>query len=252
MTDQTEKINGLTLRVEIEKLDGGYISNVINKKRRIFKNALDIDDAIDLKTILGSVEDDEYMLNIDLIPKDRYQEFLDSYNVGATQALEDELSLLEQAKIDGVIQPADTFDPHIIKKKEDLHVIAIDAKTAYPAARLKQINWKSYDEQLPLSTQEKAIIMGVKNGNMYQLWRTAVAGKALYHTAANRIGFTTLAKYYESNLGFRTNQKDSVDKLVTELLAHVREIELLAAKAAWTKSSALGTIVGKMRGLLIK
>jgi hypothetical protein len=85
---------------------------------------------------------------------------------------------------------------------------------------------------------------------MYQLWRTAVSGKALYHTAANRIAFTILAKYYESQLGMRTTQKDNVDKLTTEMLALIREMEIMASKAQWVKSSAIGPVIGKMRKLL--
>jgi len=253
--NQTEQKLGCSIRVEIEKLDGGYVSNITGK-RRIYKDAHDIDDAININGMLSKIEESEYMLAIDLVPKELYQDFLngaDVLNLGTTEDTDDDgMSLKDKAIANGIIKKADEFNPYTAPVEPDIHSpIVVTNKNAYSSSKLKSLPWKDYHDQYDLTIVEKAEICGVKKENMYQLWNNVVKGVAKFQTPGNRVAFTILAQYYERHLGIKNSTKDQIEALKTGLLAQLRELELLASHNNYTKSSAVATHVGKMRKLLL-
>jgi hypothetical protein len=250
--NQTEQKLGCSIRVEIEKLDGGYISNVTGK-RRIYKDAHDIDDAININGMLAKIEESEYMLAIDLVPKELYQDFLNGADILNSGTTEDTgMSLKDKAIAAGIIKKADEFNPYTAPVEPDIHSpIVVTPKNAYSSSKLKSLPWKDYNEQHDLTIVEKAEICGVKKENMYQLWNNVIKGVAKFQSPDNRIAFTILAQYYERHLGIKNNTKDQMESLKASLLSQLRELELLTSHNAYTKSSAVATHIGKMRKLLL-
>ncbi len=246
--NQTEQKEGCSLRVEIEKLDGGYISNVTGK-RRIFNNPFDIDDAIDMKSILSQIKENEYILSIDLVPKDKYQ-----IPLIEEEKVEDisPLSILEQAKRDGIIQPAEKFNPEFSKKGviED-NSIAITVNNCYSIAELQAINWTKYDKEIPLSNSEKSKISGIKDSTFYNLWVKVAAGTFQWQSVGTRIGMTILAKYYEKIIEKKEKKFSIPPRNDKRLLELITEIELLA-KSSVVKSNVLLKKTDQIKKLLIQ
>lgn len=233
---------GFSLNVEVEKLDGGFISNITGK-RRIYKNALDIDEAIDIKRVLGDVEENEYVLNIHLFPKNGELE------IHTNDILDGQENLLEKAKDAGIIQEAEKFNPYgNMPKEDDLTApIVVTAKNAYSSAKLKSINWQELHDQLPMTVPEKAIICNFNKTSMYSLSAKMLKGEAKFQLPTTRIAATILAQFYERNLGVRNTTKDKFDAILSEL----RELELLTGKGSHIKSKDVSLVIGKIRRLII-
>jgi hypothetical protein len=248
---------GHSIRVEIEKLDGGYISNV-SGKRRIYKNAVEIDEAIDIKQVLANVEENEYMLSIDLIPKGEYipcvagEEAITSNPIMHAVSPKG-LSLYEQAIADGIIQKANEFNP--IKAPAPIDTtkpIAITAVTAYTIDHLSSIDWAKYEKEMPLTCGEKATISGIKDSTMYNLWPKILKGTFQWQSINTRIGMTILAQYYERMSTKKTRKDDGIpprnDKRLMEL---VTEIELMC-KGGMVKSNLILKKTEQFKKLLIQ
>lgn len=249
--DQT-KTKGCSLRVEIEKLDGGFISN-ISGKRRIYKNSVDIDEAIDIKDVLDKMDENEYMLNIDLVPKEQYIASISKEAViddafELNKITDSNLSILEQAKKDGVIQPAEKFNPNKLIVSD-----ALPKEPCYSIAQLNAVPWKKYDDEVPLTIREKSDIAGIIDSTMYNLW-PKVAGKTFqWQSIKTKEGMTKLAKYYEKATAPKPIPAREIptprnDKRLMEV---VTEIELMC-KSSMVKSTMLLKKVEQFKKLLIQ
>lgn len=269
------KTTGHSLKVEIEKLSGGFISN-ISGKRRIYKDAHDIDDEVGIGPLLDKTEDNEYILSIDLIPKDQYQEMHVCNNtaeIAPAQTIEElyailseedkeklidmaytsKLSVYEQAKLNGVIQPADKFNPEPAKPLVDTSKpIAITIDNCYTIAELQAVPWVEYDKKIPLSCGEKSKISGIVDSTMYNVWVKVKNGKFQWQSINTRIGMTILAKYYEKMSEKKVRKDDGLpprnDKRLMEV---VTEIELLC-KGGLIKPNVLLKKVDQFKKLLIQ
>ncbi len=246
---------GHSLRVEIEKLDGGYISNITGK-RRIYKGAHDIDDAINFKHMIGNVEEGEYMLSVDLVPKEEYvavvkgEELITSNPIQTIEG--SNLSIYERAKLDGVIQPAEKFDPEPHKPVIDVtKPISVTPGSCYTISQLQSIPWAKHDKEFPLSYREKSELTGIVDSTMYNVWNKIIAGTFQWQSANTRIGMTILAHYYE----MRAEKKQKVEGIPPRndkrLMEIVREIELLC-KGGMVKSNVLLKKTEQFKKLLIQ
>ena len=259
--NQTETKLGHSLRVEIEKLDGGYIFNITGK-RRIYRDAIDIDDAIDIKDVLTKMEDNEYMLTIDIVPKGEYvcnvkgDEMITSNRIlemAKDPQLDDNgLSIYEQAKLDGTIQSADKFEPEPAKPVVDTtKPIAVTIATSYTIEQLKAVPWTKYDKEFPLTCREKSDISGISGSTMYNLWIKVEAGTFQWQSVNTRIGMTILAQYYER----KSEKKQKIESIPPRndkrLMELITEIELLA-KSSHVKSNVLLKKTEQIKKLLVQ
>jgi hypothetical protein len=238
-----------SFRFQLEKLDGGFISDLTGK-RKIYKDANEIVDMLSLEDILKKVSDDVYHLNIDLVQKDRMEDYLDLAAL-YTEEKAKEVSLYDEAKAEGIIEGADEFNPDKPVEEEECKSIKVTASNAYSAARLKSLDWAYFEEHLPLTASEKAAICGGSASTVYQQFVKAKTGKATFNLTKTRIGFTILAKYYEANLGIRTSTKDQLDQLKENMLATLRELELIASTNKFTKSTEVNKKINEMRKHLL-
>jgi hypothetical protein len=182
------------------------------------------------------------------------EDVIDDYPVDEPVEEGEKLSLYEQAKRDGIIQPAEDYNPlpAVTEVVEDHSNIVVTKATAYSISKLKGIDWMKYDDEVPLTYGEKAAIAGIKPASMYTLWTAVSTGKAQFQRPETRIAITILAKYYEAKLGVGCNIKQQLDNIKTDLLAQLRELEVLNSKGPYTKATAVATAIGKMRKLLIQ
>jgi len=225
-----------SIRLQLESLKGGYISD-ISGERTIYKDSYEILECLDLETIINRLEPNQYHLNIDIIPKSEYDDYVDL--LALHKKVEEPVMTYEEAKASGLIQ-VEKFNPNpVVEPKPIEKEIKVTAETAYKAGKLKQIDWKMFDEELPLTNAEKMEISGMSSQAMYNQFRKAKAGTASFHLSETRIGMTILAKYYEANLGIRTSQKDTIDLLKKQVLDTIREVELLTSNNKFVKSSAI-------------
>ncbi len=261
---QTETSLGHSMSVEIEKLDGGFISNVTGK-RRIYKDAHDIEDSINLGSTLSKIEDNEYVLSIELIPKDQYvcptvgAETITSNKIlemAKDPQLEDDgLSVYERAKRDGVIQPADVFNPEPSKPVVDnTKPIAITAANSYSIAQLQAVPWVQYDKDMPLTKREKSDISGITSTTMYALWNKIEAGTFQWQSINTRIGMTILAKYYEKLIDKKLHAPLPPDVPAPtnskRLLEILNELELVANTNKFVKASVVSRKILEMKKLI--
>jgi hypothetical protein len=256
MTDQEEK-TGHSLAIEIEKLDGGFISN-ISGKRRIYKNAIDVDGAIDISDVLTKVKEDEYILTVELIPKHQYKVIVveePQPNVQENiQGLKElpKLSYYEQAKLDGIIKEADKFDPNpAVKPVKEEAVISVTPFNCYSIAQLKAVDWNKYDKEIPLTIREKTDITGIVHSTLYNLLPKVAAGTFQWQSVGTRVGMTILAKYYE-NIVEKKEKKFGIpprnDKRLMELVA---EVELMC-KGGMVKANLITKKMEQFKKLLIQ
>ncbi len=251
--EQTKTITGHSLKVEVEKLSGGFISN-ISGKRRIYKDAHDIDDEVGIGPLLDKTEDNEYILSIDLIPKDQYQAFLDGQAMAITEVKkEEEIITLDKAKELGIIQPADKFDPEPAKPVVNLaEPITVTISNCYTIAQLQAVPWAKYDKEFPLTSREKSDISKITDSTMYNLWNKVLAGTFQWQSINTRIGMTILAHYYEKRAEKKQRKDDGLpprnDKRLMEV---VSEIELLC-KGGLIKPNVLMKKVEQFKKLLIQ
>jgi hypothetical protein len=239
-----------SVRVLVEKLDNGFISDA-EGKRRIYNDTTEIIQAVGMNSILDKIDQNEYRLNIDLIPKEEYEDYVDAVAFGEKMKEEETLSL-QKAKEQGIIE-CEKFSPFKIKHEVEPDTeIKITAANCYTVARLRAINFSELDAQLPLTNTEKAKICGISIGTMYGLWKKVISGNSKYQLSSTRIAMTILAKYYEKNLNIRTSTKDQHEQLKSSLLESIREIELMTDGNKFIKSSELSKKINEMRKLLMK
>lgn len=238
-----------TIRVQLEKLDGGFISDA-SGKRKIHQEAHEITSTLNLATILNTLEDDMYHLNIDLVPKDKVSGYMD---IMALHTQEMPQMTYEQAKAEGIIQPADRFNPHPIKNEKVIEKdIKVTADNAYTIDELKKIDWKLYGSQLSLTVNQKTEISGMSYQAMNAQWKKAVKGTASFHLSSTRIGFTILAKYFEANIDLKVTTKAQLDEIKSVTLEHLQMIELLCSRSGkYIVGSEVMRIVSKMRKPLL-
>jgi hypothetical protein len=234
-----------SLRITIEKLDGGYISDA-EGKRKIYKETEDVIDAVGINKLLNNIDSDEYKLNIDLVPKEIESEYIDVLTFGM------QLKKDENIDLRNVIEK-ETFNP-FPKKAEDnepLTEIKVDEKNCYSTARLQAIDWNAFDQQLPLTVVEIAEITGANVTTMYSTWRKAKDGTLKYQIKNTKITMTILAKFYEKNLGIRTSTKEKIELLKEQMLKSIREMELMMDKKSHVKTSDMTKKINEMRKVLI-
>lgn len=239
-----------SIRVQLEKLDGGYISNV-SGKRSIYRSTDDILDVLDIPSMFNTLEENEYHLNIDLVPKDKMEDYVDLIALNNNISIVEEHLSYQQAKELGIIQGADEFNPHTHTEESIEKVIKVTADNAYHIGRLKSIDWNCYDEQLPMTNAERTKIGGISSQAMYNQWRKAKEGKASFHQTNTRVAFTILAKYYEANLGVRSCTKDKLALLKADMLKALRELETTALAAKFVKCSVVSKSINEMRKHLL-
>lgn len=232
------------IKLTIEKLEGGYISDV-EGKRKIYADAEEIVDTLGLFKNINKLEHGEYHMNIAIMHKDDHDIMELERN--------DAIISLEQAKENGIIEGADKFDPNkTVPSCEDNLVgpIKITINNAYSIDRLKSIDWKGFHEKLFLQPAEITAITGMNNTTLYSSLPKVRAGKFTFAHAKARIGFTILAMYYERVLGVRTSTKEQCEQMKENSLKLIREMELLAA-AKYIKSSELMKKLNEMRKLFM-
>jgi len=213
-----------TFRFEIEKMEGGFVSDITGK-RKIHKDAYEIDEEVNLRRMFDSVPNDLYYLNIDFLTKTEYDE-----RIGLLDAIKEEHLSVEQAKEQGIIEPADKFNPYKETTPEEFDIknIKVDHSNCYSSGRLKSIDWRAYHKLLPLTNTERCNISGANPNTMYNAWTSALKNKASFHNKDTRVTFTILSKYYEAHTGIRTSSKDQIIKLKEDMLRTINELELMA------------------------
>jgi len=239
-----------SLRLSIEKLDGGYISDITGK-RKIYQHADEVVDMLNMNKIIGRLEHAEYKMNIDIVHIDDHQEYLDMEDLRANYKQEAAMSI-EEAKECGIIEEAPKFNPMPTEPVLDLHApIKVTMTNAYTTARLKSIDWKSFDEQLPMTVPEKAKICGMNTTSLYSTWVKVLNGKMEYQRTPTRIAMTILAMYYEKHLGIRTSTKEQCEKMKEDVLKLIRDIELIGDKKSHVKTTDVAKKLVEMRKILM-
>lgn len=241
-----------SIKFTLEKLEGGFISDA-EGKRKIYGQADDILDAINMHKVVNRLDHAEYHVNISVIHKDEHQDILDLIDLRSNyKAEEAEHMTIDKAKECGLIE-VEKFDPNKSAPVDEHHnekEIKVTIKNAYTVSRLKSLPWAEWHDQLHMSVPEKAQIAGLNATSFYSMWNNMLSGKALYTSTKTRIGCTILAKYYERNLGVRSSTKEQMELLKENLLKEIREIEVLA-DSKFVKSSILLTRLGDMRKMLM-
>ena len=237
-------------RATIEKLDGGYISDV-GGKRKIYKNTNEIIDEIGVEKLFKDLEHNEYKLVLDLVPIKEYHDYVDLLEVYDREK-NNKLISLDQAKESGLIE-IEKFNPNKVIEKEPEKEIKITKANCYTINRLKSIDWKSFDEQLSLNNTERAEICGITPSAMFPIWKNAITGKAKYTFAETRIRMTVLAKYYEKNLSIRTCSKEKTELLKETVLKNIRDLEVLCSEQkSHIKISEVLKTISTIRKTLLK
>lgn len=238
------KITGITsLRITVEKLDGGFISDV-EGRRKIYRDTEDVIEAIGVDKLLNGIKKDEYKLNIDLVPSDEHENYVDALNFG-TELRDKEKSTPEL--LNEVIEE-NKFNPNIIKNRTEFSKnIKVTEANAYSMARLSAIDWVQLDKELPMKVNQIAEICGGNKTSMYSIWKNVKNGKANFRLTQTRIQMTILAKFYEISLGIKTSSKDKNEKL----LANIREIETMNTKSGFIKLSEITKKLNEMKKILL-
>jgi hypothetical protein len=239
-----------SIRVIVEKLEGGYISDATGK-RKIYRQTDDILEDIGFHDILDTIGNDEYHVSIDVMPKDQYNDTMDLMKLVALEGPQDNMTL-EDAKANGIIEGADKFNPIPKIAEPDIHApIKVTVANAYSMARLTSIDWAKMHEELPLLPSEVTKITGMNTTSLYSSLPKARSGKFTFSNTSTRIGFTILAQYYEKNLGIRTSTKEACELMKEQLLKSIREIELMSNGKSHVKSSDVAKKLIEMRKVLM-
>jgi len=238
-----------SFRIKLEKLDGGFISDITGK-RKIHRDEYEVSDTIDFNNILKSVDEGEYHLNIDFMTQEQHIEHLELMNTIAL-GKEEQMSL-QEAKESGLIE-TEKFNPNKSLPNDDewSKEIRVNIGNAYSAERLRNIDWKMIEEKMPMTNAEKCKICGMNKNTMYTVWNAARKGKATFNIGTTRVAMTILAKYYEAHLGLRTSTKDQLEKLKEDMLATLRELELAAGEVKFIKSGDVIKKIAEMRKQLL-
>jgi hypothetical protein len=239
-----------SIKFTLEKLEGGFVSDA-EGKRKVYGDAGEILDAVNMHKVVARLDHAEYQVNIQVIHKDEHQDILDLIDLRADYRDEECAAItLEEAKERGIIQ-VEKFDPNKPAPVDECGKdIKVTIRNAYSVSRLKSLPWKEWNDQLYMSVPEKAEIAGLKATSFYSMWANMVSGKAKYQSSATRIGCTILAQYYERTLGVRSSAKEQCELLKENMLKELREIEMLT-DAKFVKSSLLVKKIADMRKLLM-
>lgn len=236
-----------SIRVNLEKLDGGYISDA-KGTRKIYAKKSEILEDIGMPSILDGILHDEYKLHIDLIPKEKFDDYVDAMNFGI-QAKEQEKSNKEL--VDELVEK-NTYNPFKSGSTEEFSKeIKIDGKNCYSTARLKSIDWQQFNEKLPMTIVEMSEVSGVPKTALYSIMASIKKGTYTFTSKNARIGLTILAKFYEANLGIRTTIKENNDLMKQTLLNNIREIELMNTKSGFIKYTEIAKKLGEMKKILL-
>lgn len=244
--------------IQIEKLDGGYISDILGK-RKIYGNSLILENDINIKNVVNDLEEGDYILNINIVPKN---EFVDNiikegeafYNKSTPEEADETKKVNEpgwaQAVKDGIIEKADKFNP--INYNPDLGgTISVNLANCYTIDELTKFDWKGADAKIPLSYSEKSQITGIKDSNLHNLWPKISGGKYQWTVLDTRIKMTILAKYYQQKLEKKAKIESLPPRNDKRLMEVVTEIELLC-KSSMVKSNVLLKKVEQFKKLLIQ
>jgi len=235
-----------SLKLGLEKLEGGYISDV-SGKRKIYKDADAVLEGLNLYNVVDKLDHAQYHMNIQIIHNDDYQDFVD-----LTALHSKEVSNLAEAKEAGVIEEAVKFNPFPKVAEPDLTApIKVTAANAYSIGRLKAINWKQLHEDLPMLPSEITALTGMNTTTLYASLPKARKGLFTFQNTQTRIGFTILAQYYEKTLGLRTSTKDSCEKMKEDMLKMIREIEVISSGKPFVKTSEVTKRLIEMRKTLL-
>lgn len=253
-----QQITNRSYKIQIEKLDGGYISDV-SGKRKIHKHESDITGAIDIETQLAELSEGEFILCVDIIPRQQFvdavlnEEHATIYRTQTPKELSKEtdkfLSLRDQAIKDGIIQKADEFDPII--HKDHSGPISVGLANCYTIDELMKFDWKNADFNIPLTYSEKSKITGLKDSMLHNLWPKIITHKYSWTTESVRIKMTILAKYYQQKLDKKAKIETLPPRNDKRIMEVVTEMELLA-KSSMVKSSALQKKLDALKKLLIQ
>jgi hypothetical protein len=163
-----------------------------------------------------------------------------------------QLSAYEQAKADGIIKPADKFDPLPAKPILEDKPIKVTISNCYSIAQLQAVDWAKYDKEMPLTVQEKSDISGINYSTLYNLWQKVIAKRFQWQSIGTRIGMTVLAQYYEQMIEKKKRKDEGVpprnDKRLMELVA---EVELMC-KGGMVKSNLITKKMEQFKKLLIQ
>jgi hypothetical protein len=237
---------GKSIKITVEKLDGGFISNVTGK-RSIFKDAESITDVIDLEKAINTLENDEYHVDVYISPKSSY---VDLESLIALHNSEEVLTL-ESAKENGIIE-SEKYNPIPAPVEPDLKApIKVTVANAYTIERLKAIDWEEMHKQLPLQPIEVSKMTGMNNTTLYTSLPKARKGELTFSNTATRIGFTILAQYYERTLNIRTSTKEQNEKMKEDLLKLIRDVEVIGSGKDFIKMSIVATKLIEMRKILM-
>ena len=249
-TEDTNVSKSQSLRLSLEKLDGGFISDITGK-RRIYQHADEVVDMLNMNKIVGKLEHAEYKLHIDIIHKDDVQEYEDLADLRANYKQEAVMSI-EEAKENGIIEKKEEFDPMPKVVEPDLTApIKVTAANAYSIARLKGIDWAQLHIDLPMLPSEITAITGMNTTTLYASLPKARKNEFSFQNVQTRIGFTVLAQYYERTLGIRSSTQDKCEKMKEDLLKMIREIELIANGQKFVKTSEVQKRLITMRTTLL-
>ncbi len=263
------------LKATVEKLDGGYITDITGK-RKIFTDKGDMCDAFGIAQVFDVMNDEEYEISVTLIPTSDIRNGLVTSNVAIAipkQECEEEpesaseliekaessgLSIWEQAKKDGIIQAVEPYNPlpatveHV--DDTDPHNIVVTAKNAYTAAELKAINWKEYDDHCPLTMHQRASISGYSYGGIHTLWATMIKGTLKCETINSRIKLTILAKFYELKMGIASviYTAEDMEAFKSDINLIVKEMELMLTHATngFVKATSINSPLQRLKSLV--
>ena len=237
------------VKVLIEKLDGGFISNATGR-RAIHKDAYSVADALGIEDMIKAMPNEEYHLDVVFTPKNIYKEYEDLIAL----ALDKEELTLESAKELGIIESGEVFNPYKVNPvdiQDTQGPIKIDAKNCYGPSRLKAIDWKSLKEQVDMPISELAGIAGLNKQTFYNTWANIMLGKYTYQRVEIRIGLTILAKYFEKTLDVRTSTKEQCEKMKDDLNKMIRELEIMGSGKSHIKTSDVQKKLIEMRKVIL-
>lgn len=260
---EQQKINNHSAKIQIEKLNGGFISDA-SGKRSIYTNSAveQIEEDINLANVFNEIEEGEYILAIDLIPREQFVanvaavsvEEHNSYHevdsIDIISKLESNEPGWQKAVKDGIIQAADKFNP--INYNPDLGaVISVGLANCYTIDELTKFDWKDADAKIPLTYSEKAQITGLKDSYLHNTWPKIISGTFQWTSQDARLKMTILAKYYQQKLDKKAKIESLPPRNDKRLMEVVTEIELMC-KGGIIKSNLLLKKVDQFKKLLIQ
>lgn len=256
--EQKER-NFHTAKIQVEKLEGGYISDALGK-RKIYKQSAEIEYDLNIPTLLDNIEDGEYILAIDLVPRqdfvnaalnEEHAQIYHKLQPGDIIAKAKELNEpgWQKAVENGIIQKADEFDPII--HKDHSGPISVGLANCYTIDELLKFDWKDADAKIPLTNSEKAQITGLKDVYIHKLWPKILSNTFQWTVLDTRIKMTILAKFYQQKLDKKAKIETLPPRNDKRIMEVVTEMELLAV-GGLVKSNVLRKKLEALKKLLIQ